>query len=637
MTDVSEVLRHAIKTEYGYVRGVIGLFFLFLILGLLLLIDRKDSKKNDWDGLGIAMILVYARMGVMTVTGFLAGIVHPIWIMIKYREEFRAISSTLLRVGTYLLTLLPILLFLVYVAYEYFGNAISNYFYHKEYRTGKGAYVREPSEYKTPAQFREELLSRGLLFQKKDDELLSRLNTRCHGSKTGNLSKYYYTEGSMMPLVKNVFYDGVDYNEILSADSEKKYPAYVYNAILTLPDEGEKLQYEPFARYHAHTQIGDPNPFFEDYYVECKILYVDGKLCAIIGVDESYNISRYYEKCEKSYEKPFYVVLSETENITTYVDGKYCPYGAIENISGFEMLPNTREFHTGAPFRPINYPVRVVERLDAEAINAVAREFQEGCLKNSIKYHFQRKNYKTPREVIAMLDDRNLTENNVGWGMMERLNQRFEPLRDKKNEGYFYTWSLLMPLWEERFEDTYEQDKFFKHKDKPKSAVFVYNAILTMPEKGERLQYAPCARYGIQRSTALENIPEEELSEKFPYFTDFYVECKILCVGEEVYAIIGVGECKDLIEYGGRSGKSRAWYVILSEKEEITTFVDEKYQEGGAIEIVEDGFLMHAAGEKGFPAYPIRKVARVDADVINEVARELQEGILKDAIEEHFR
>ena len=637
MTDVSEVLRHAIKTEYGFVLGVVGLYFLFLIAGLLFLVDRKDSKKNDWDNLGFALILLYVRMGVVSVTGFLACIVHPVWILIRHRGEYADIESMPLRIGTYLLTLLPILLYLGYLAFEFFGNAISNYFYNKKYRTGEGAYVREEAEYKTPAQFREELKSRGLFFQDKDDELLSRLNKRCHGSKTGNLAKEYYSEGSIMPLVKNTFYDSVDHNEILSQDGEERYPAYVYNAILTLPDEGEELQYAPFARYQAHTQTKDPNPFFEDYYVECKILYVDGKLCAIIGVDESYGISRYYEKCEKAYEKPFYVVLSETENVTTFVDGKYCPHGAIENISGFQMRPNTREFHTGAPFRPINYPVRVVERLDAAAINAVAKEFQEGCLKNSIKYHFQRKNYKTPREVIAELDRRGLTEDGVGWGMMERLNQRFEPLRDKKNEGYFYTWSLLMPLWEERFEDTYEQDKFFKHKDRPKSAVFVYNAILTMPGKGERLQYAPCARYGMQRSTALENIPEEELSGKFPYYADFYVECKILCVGEEIYAILGVSECHDLREYGKQSGKSHAWYVILSEKDEITTFVGEKYHEGGAIEIAEDGFVMHAPGEDGFPAYPVRKVLRVDADAINEVARELQDGILKDSIEAHFR
>ena len=637
MTDVSEALRHALKTEYGFVLGVVGLYFLFLILGLLSLAGRKGDKANDWSGMGFALILLYVRMGVVSLTGFLACIVYPFWILIKYHGEFTDVDSMPLRVGTYLLTLLPILLYLAYLAFEFFGNAISNYFYNKKYRTGEGAYVRDESEYKTPAQFREELLSRGLFFREEDDELLSRLNKRCHGSKTGNLAKFYYTEGTIMPLVKNTFSDGVEYNEILEADCEKKYPAYVYNAIITLPDRGEKLQYAPFARYHAHRQINAPNPFFEDYYVECKILYVDGKLCAIIGVDESHSISRYYEKCEKSYEKPFYLVLSETENVTTFVDGKYCPCGAIENESGFEMLPNTREFHSGAPFRPINYPVRVVERLDAAAIDAVAREFQEGCLKNSIEYHFQRKGYKSPREIITELDRRGLTDNGVGWGMMERLNQRFEQLRDKKNEGYFYTWSMLMPLWEERFEDTYEQDKFFKHGDKPQSPVFVYNAILTMPEKGERLQYAPCARYGMQQSTKLEGVSEEKLSESFPYYTDYYVECKILCVGEEVYAIIGVAECHDLSERRGQEGKPKAWYVILSEKDSITTFVGEKYHEGGAIEIIENGFVMHAAGEKGFHAYPVRKVARVDVDAINEVARELQEGILKECIEEHFR
>ncbi|MBP5281406.1 MAG: hypothetical protein J6Z22_02795, partial [Lachnospiraceae bacterium] len=164
MTSVSEVLRHAIKTEYGFVLGVVGLYFLFLILGLLLLDDRKDSDKNDWSKLGIAMILLYARMGVVSVTGFLACIVHPVWIIVRHHGEFTDIASMPLRVGMYLLTLLPILLYLGYLAVEFFGNAISNYSYNKKYRTGEGAYVRGESEYKTPAQFREELMNRGLFF-----------------------------------------------------------------------------------------------------------------------------------------------------------------------------------------------------------------------------------------------------------------------------------------------------------------------------------------------------------------------------------------------------------------------------------------------------------------------------------------
>ena len=131
MAGVSEVLRHAIRVEYGYVLGVIGLFVLFLMMGLLLLVERKSSGANDWNGVGFALILLYVRMGVVSVTGFLAGIVHPIRILVKLHDAFSDIKSLPLMVGTYLLTLLPILFYLGYLTLEFFGNAISNYFYKK--------------------------------------------------------------------------------------------------------------------------------------------------------------------------------------------------------------------------------------------------------------------------------------------------------------------------------------------------------------------------------------------------------------------------------------------------------------------------------------------------------------------------
>ena len=34
--------------------------------------------------------------------------------------------------------------------------------------------------------------------------------------------------------------------------------------------------------------------------------------------------------------------------------------------------------------------------------------------------------------------------------------------------------------------------------------------------------------------------------------------------------------------------------------------------------------------------YPVRKVDRLDIDTINSIAKELQEGILKESIENHF-
>ena len=46
------------------------------------------------------------------------------------------------------------------------------------------------------------------------------------------------------------------------------------------------------------------------------------------------------------------------------------------------MQPNTREESYGYPMKPVNYPVRVVRRLDVDAINNVAAELMEGVLKD---------------------------------------------------------------------------------------------------------------------------------------------------------------------------------------------------------------------------------------------------------------
>ena len=38
--------------------------------------------------------------------------------------------------------------------------------------------------------------------------------------------------------------------------------------------------------------------------------------------------------------------------------------------------------------RPVNYPVRVVERVDRDAIDAVAAKLRAGILKSAIEEHF---------------------------------------------------------------------------------------------------------------------------------------------------------------------------------------------------------------------------------------------------------
>ena len=265
---------------------------------------------------------------------------------------------------------------------------ISNFLYDRKYATGKDAYNAVEANYRLPRDFRDELIDRGLYYTDESEKKRRELNNTFAGYIPEKFDDYYYAKASMMPLEDEVFYDTTNNNDIIDPDSgEKGYPAYIYNAVLLAEDKDSSLRYAPYARYNDKGWLsGNDYPFFVDYYIECKILYVDGDLYAIIGVSESYDV----EKSFDTFERPFYVILAEKENITTFVDGKYYPYGAIGNEGWrFEMHPNTTE-HPYTSYTPANYPVRRVERVDAETVNKVAAELQSGILSENVKMHFEK-------------------------------------------------------------------------------------------------------------------------------------------------------------------------------------------------------------------------------------------------------
>lgn len=78
------------------------------------------------------------------------------------------------------------------------------------------------------------------------------------------------------------------------------------------------------------------------------------------------------------------MIISEKDTIITFVDGKYYPDGAIVNEGDtFTMLPNNNK-------RPWSefYEVRKVDKVNIVTINQIAKELQNGVLKESIDYHF---------------------------------------------------------------------------------------------------------------------------------------------------------------------------------------------------------------------------------------------------------
>ena len=375
-------LKKKIINEYMYV------IFTILILNILLpfLADYMIGDNTGIDGIGQALGIVVILRILKYIITFIVFVINPIRILFSYKNDFREIIPKTKKVIYIIITILPILFSLLIIL----EVPISNYMYSMKYETGKNAYSLTSDEYKTPKDFKIELENRGFIYNSED--ILSRLNGK-YGNNNKNLSKYYYEEASLMPLFTKLDYfsDTKDYNDIITFNSNVKAPGYVYNTILYLSDKNDVLQYAPISRYDGHTYLtGNFYPFYQDYYIECKILYVDEDIYAIIGVGQSYDIEKYFGDKKKDYNTfytyPYNMILSEKDSITTFVDDKYYPDGAIENKGGrFEMVPNTNK-RDWSEF----YSVRKVDKLDVYTINEIAKELQNGILKDSIEYHFNK-------------------------------------------------------------------------------------------------------------------------------------------------------------------------------------------------------------------------------------------------------
>lgn len=375
-------LKKKIINEYLYV------IFTILILNILLpfLANYMIGDNTGIDGIGQTLGIVVILRILKYIITFIVLVINPIRILFSYKNDFREIFPKIKKVIYIIVTILPILFSLLIIL----EVPISNYMYSMKYESGKNAYSLTTDEYKTPKDFKMELEKRGFIYDSK--YILSRLNGK-YGNSAKNMSEYYYEEALLMPLFTKLDYfsDTKDYNDVITFNSNIKAPGYVYNTILYLSSKNDILQYAPISRYDGHLYlIGKFYPFYQDYYIECKILYVDEDIYAIIGVSQSYDIEKYFRDQKKDYNTfytyPYNMILSEKDSITTFVNDKYYPDGAIENNGGrFEMVPNTNK-REWSEF----YSVRKVDKLDVYTINEIAKELQNGILKDSIEYHFNK-------------------------------------------------------------------------------------------------------------------------------------------------------------------------------------------------------------------------------------------------------
>ena len=375
-----------ILREYAAIALALIVMWVVLPLALLRLADLIDGKPKAGNQFGSGML--FAVM-IPVINLLIAGIflvANPIRILVKYRALYAAINPLWQRIGWIVLTLLPVPAVLLFV----FPTAVSNFLFRMKYERAKGRYRVAADRYRTPAEFRDELIARGLYFARgRDlpayDRMLRKYRESGEFSVFCLNRGYYYTPATMMPLGENGFTDDYSQDAVIDPDTSGAQPAYVYNAVLALNETSGRLEYMPLGRYDGKGSLGGNFfPLFRDFYIECKILDVDGDIYAILGVGECFAITGHLGIGHT--ERPFYTVIAEKKSITTYIDGEYFPDGAVELEHGrIHMAKNTVKKSWVA-----DYPVRRVERLDAAALNRIAAELQEGMLRESIRYYLSR-------------------------------------------------------------------------------------------------------------------------------------------------------------------------------------------------------------------------------------------------------
>ena len=383
-----EALNNIIKLEYKLILIAFLVYLGLLLLGTLnATIPDKNEGFGSWR-FAVAIIMNFAMYIVLGGGIILFCVANPIRIMIQHFKLIQEVEPSGKMAEYIILILLPLLLVLITVL---FGKKIAKLYRYLVYKDGKDAYPADPETFITPGKFVEELRQRGLYFEAEDEALIDKLNSPYQDDIEKHGKSEYYEKASIKRLaLEEEIRKGVD-NECLNErnsyictpDEDVKAPGYYYNSVLILPKGEDRLRYAPVGRYVHQENLRDiPNPYKDDYYIECKIFCIDSKIYALIGLGESKIIN----EAVKGFRKPFYIILAEEDHLTTYFKGTYYPYGSIaHHYHEMEIYPNVLD---GSKWR--RYPVRKVDRVDLDAINRYCRELQEGILKDSIEEYLRR-------------------------------------------------------------------------------------------------------------------------------------------------------------------------------------------------------------------------------------------------------
>lgn len=251
-------------------------------------------------------------------------------------------------------------------------------------------------------------------------------------------------------------------------------------------------------------------------------------------------------------------------------------------------------------------------------------------------YTVSPENYKLPIEFYNELKDRGLLYDSNTYRLRNELNADHDCTTYIHINGNIvgqkcYEKSTMVGIEESTYYDTNKIG--IKNMYQDKYPVYLYNSILTLPSKNENMQYAALGRFSSN---------SDDYGDYRSEFNDYYIECKIMYVDGDIYAIIGLGESYDVRKDLEKNEDALFNYnypynMILSEKNSITTYYNEKYYPDGAIENSGSRYeMVPNTNVNDVSHYPIREVKRLDIDTINRIAKELQEGVLKESIERHF-
>lgn len=348
-----------------------------LVIIPLVVESYLDSRPSGLDNIGEALAVSLLARGAYALLALAFLVVNPLRVFITQRKfiNLRYTGST--KALKYFLILFPI----VPAIFVVFQVPISNALYNLKYNYSADGYT--VSEYKTAKDFEKELEKRGLLKNDNTMRLVQQLNKKYEPNSLKS-PQYYYEEPKLMTISDATVYIESFTPRVIDFDSTTTAPVYMYNALLVKTSADDNLQYAPVSRdgYYKYAN-GNFYPFYEDYYIDLRIFYVDGDIYAMVGPDGSYSATKNY-RVGMGEGYPFSKILAERDAVTTFVDGKYYPNGSIEDrYSSFIFKVNQNKSDYEAVF-----PVVKVDELNINTINDWAQKMQDGELKSDIDSFF---------------------------------------------------------------------------------------------------------------------------------------------------------------------------------------------------------------------------------------------------------